>query len=38
MMMVWPVLSETLCETSRITMSELPPGGNGTTMVIGRDG
>jgi hypothetical protein len=32
------MLSATLLATSRITMSELPPGGNGTINVIGRDG
>src|SRR4029078_219019 len=30
--------SASLCATSRVTVSELPPGGNGTTMGIGRDG
>ena len=31
-------LSPTFCATRRVTTSELPPGGNGTTMVIGREG
>src|ERR1044072_9182630 len=30
--------SPSFCATSRVTTSELPPGGNGTMMVIGRDG
>jgi hypothetical protein len=30
--------SLSFCATSRVTTSELPPGGNGTMMVIGRDG
>src|SRR5690348_3486044 len=32
------MLCATLLETRRTTMSELPPGGNGTMMVMGRDG
>jgi hypothetical protein len=38
MMMVCLMLSATLCATRRITMSELPPGGNGTNSVMVRDG
>src|SRR6185437_10649564 len=30
--------SPSFCATSRVITSELPPGGNGTTMVMGRDG
>src|SRR3954465_13915284 len=30
--------SPSFCATRRVTVSELPPGGNGTMMVIGREG
>src|SRR5262245_26356431 len=31
-------LSDAFCAISRMTMSELPPGANGTSTVIGREG
>ena len=35
--MVWPVFSVTFLATRRCRVSELAPGVNGMTMLIGRD-
>ena len=38
MMTGCPMLSETFWPSRRMTISELPPAGNGTMMVMGCDG